>query len=276
VTTDSDTARWIDALAGSHDHICDLVGELDAEGLRRPSYCTDWTIAQVLSHLGSGAEIFSSMLDAAVAGEPAPDREIMSPIWDRWNSLEPEQQAETFLSTDGRLIETLENLGNRLDELTFTFFGAMQLDAVGILGLRLSEHAVHTWDVAVAMDPGAVVDPEAVVLLVDRLPQVAARAGKTEGAGGPLAATVITSDPERRFSLHTDGGVQLVADGPPTTGGQAAAGGVAAGGSATVLRLPAEAFLRLVYGRLDPDHTPPLDAGAAWLVESLRRVFSGF
>jgi hypothetical protein len=40
------------------------------------------------------------------------------------------------------------------------------------------------------------------------------------------------------------------------------------------LALPAEAFIRLVYGRLDPDHTPTFrgDAGA---LDRLRAVFPG-
>lgn len=240
------------------------MGELDATGLRRPSYCADWSIAQVLSHLGSGAEIFKAMLDAVVAGEPTPGREAMPPIWDRWNGLSPEEQAEEFLSTDGQLVETLENLGDRLDDLTFTFFGSMQLDAVGVLGMRLSEHAIHTWDVAVALDPAAVVDGDAVTLLVDRLPQMAGRMGKAEAAPDePDAVTVATTDPERHFTLTIGPDVQLAPDG---TGG----------GTATLLRLPAEAFLRLVYGRLDPAHTPPLDPAATGVIEGLRLVFPGF
>lgn len=263
MTTETDPARWIDVLAGSHDRICDLVGELDAAGLRRPSYCADWTIAQVLSHLGSGAEIFKAMLDAVVAGEPTPGRETMPAIWDRWNGLSPEEQAEEFLSTDGQLVETLENLGDRLDDLTFTFFGSMQLDAVGVLGMRLSEHAVHTWDVAVSLDPSAVVDPDAVALLVDRLPQMAGRLGKADGAAGPIGSvTVATTAPERHFTLTVGPEVVLAPDG---TGGD----------EGPLLRLPAEAFLRLVYGRLDPAHTA-LDPAATAVVEELRPVFPGF
>src|SRR6185437_4280309 len=41
------------------------------------------------------------------------------------------------------------------------------------------------------------------------------------------------------------------------------------------LRLPAEALLRLLYGRLDPDHTPPHSAEGIGL-DRLRRVFPGF
>ena len=39
--------------------------------------------------------------------------------------------------------------------------------------------------------------------------------------------------------------------------------------------LPAEAFSRLVYGRLDPDHTPAFTGDAA-LLDTLRRVFPAF
>jgi hypothetical protein len=38
--------------------------------------------------------------------------------------------------------------------------------------------------------------------------------------------------------------------------------------------LPAEAFVRLVYGRLDPDHTPPVETGGDEL-DALRKVFPG-
>jgi hypothetical protein len=40
--------------------------------------------------------------------------------------------------------------------------------------------------------------------------------------------------------------------------------------------LPAEALLRLVYGRLDPGHTPPVEvSGDAGLLDRAREVFPG-
>ncbi len=288
MTIETNPVRWVDVLAGSHDRICDLVSELDAESLQRPSRCSDWTIAQVLSHLGSGAELFKAMLDAVVAGEPAPDRDFMPPVWERWNALGPEEQAEAFLSTDGQLVEALEDLGDRLDELTFTFFGVMQLDAVGFVGMRLSEHALHTWDVAAALDPAATVDPDAVSLLVDRFPQMAQRAGSTERAAGGLAVRVVTSAPERRFVLTVERGVHLAPETPETPGAGAEPAGSAGGeearaggasepeGGMPVLRLPAEAFLRLVAGRLDRAHAPSFDPATERLVDTLRAVFPGF
>jgi hypothetical protein len=69
---------------------------------------------------------------------------------------------------------------------------------------------------------------------------------------------VITSDPERRFVLRTGEAVTLA----PSDGDA----------GPQELRLPAEAFLRLVYGRLDPAHTPSAEGDLA----DLRPLFPGF
>ena len=44
------------------------------------------------------------------------------------------------------------------------------------------------------------------------------------------------------------------------------------GGMTPDLELPAESFCRLVYGRLDPDHSPPVSANGE-VLDTLRRVF---
>jgi hypothetical protein len=40
--------------------------------------------------------------------------------------------------------------------------------------------------------------------------------------------------------------------------------------------MPAEALLRLSYGRLDPDHTPASVIGDDDVLEKLRLIFPGF
>lgn len=125
--------------------------------------------------------------------------------------------------------------------------------------MRLSEHAIHTWDIAVVLDPAATVAPDAVDLLIDTLGQLASRTGKPTGR--PARVHVSTTDPERQFVLDVGESVSLLAwDGEERL---------------AELRLPAEAFLRLIYGRLDPDHTPPADVGAVDL-DQLRATFPGF
>ena len=64
----SDPRALIGVLRNSHERLAGLVTPLTPEQLRAQSYDTDWTIAQVLSHLGSGAEIATLSLAAALGG----------------------------------------------------------------------------------------------------------------------------------------------------------------------------------------------------------------
>ena len=43
--------------------------------------------------------------------------------------------------------------------------------------MRLGEHAVHSWDAVVALDPAASLAPDAVELMVDSMDPVVARVG---------------------------------------------------------------------------------------------------
>ena len=69
----------IAVLRNSHERLASLAHAVSEEFLTERSYCTDWTVAQVLSHLGSGAEIALLMLEATLAGQPM-DRGVMAPI----------------------------------------------------------------------------------------------------------------------------------------------------------------------------------------------------
>jgi len=48
--------RWISALRHSHNRLRAAVEPLSPDQLGRPSYASEWSIAQVLSHLGSQAD----------------------------------------------------------------------------------------------------------------------------------------------------------------------------------------------------------------------------
>lgn len=255
---ESSAARWIEVLRSSHERLRAAVEPLDDDQLRAQSYAKEWSIAQVLSHLGSGAEIFGSYLDAALAGSEPPGPGALGPIWDEWNAKSPAAQAADSLRANGTLVQRFESLDEaQRAALRLGLFG-MDLDAAGLARMRLSEHAVHTWDVAVAIDPAATVAADAVSLLVDTLGQIAAWAAKP--AGEPRRVRVSVTDPEREFAIEIGERVMIVP---------------APGDGAPDLRLPAEAFVRLVYGRLDPAHTPPVQ-GDPEVLGGLRAVFPGF
>ncbi|MGH9088747.1 MAG: maleylpyruvate isomerase N-terminal domain-containing protein [Acidimicrobiales bacterium] len=258
-----DPAPWLDALAGSHRDLSSAVRSLDDEDLRLPSYCDEWSVAQVLSHLGSGAEIFRMRLDAILAGEPPPAREQFPDVWDRWNAKSPEDQAADFVTADARVVASLQDAADRLAGLEITLFGSMTVDGAGFVGMRLNEHALHAWDVAVTFDPSARVRPDAVGMLIERLP-AATYAGHAEGAGDerPWSSVVVTTDSARAFSIEVGDDIAITE--------------VTGTGAVGDLHLPAESTLRLVYGRLDPAHRPPVDASELPALDQLGRIFSGF
>jgi hypothetical protein len=137
-------------------------------------------------------------------------------------------------------------------------FGADH-DLAGLLGMRLSEHAVHTWDIVVALDADATVSDDAVAIIVDSLPPLVGYVGKP--APTPRRVSVTTRDPDRSFLLT------IGADGARLEPG--------AGEAAERLTCPAEALVRLVYGRLDPAHTPASVDASATDLDALRRAFPG-
>jgi uncharacterized protein (TIGR03083 family) len=257
VTTVTDAQPWVSALRASHDRLSGIVAGLDSDGLRAQSYDTEWSIADVLSHLGSGAEIFLLTINAAVAGEAPPGRETFQAIWDTWNAKAPEDQAVDSITANQTLVSRVESLSPaERESFSVTMFGPRPMDLAGVLNMRLGEHAIHTWDVAVAIDSGARIAPDAVALLVDTTVLMAGYFGKK--AADPVVIAVTTTEPERAFTVDT-GGVS-VAPGAPD-------------GATASLELPAEVFLRLLTGRVDDDSE--LTASGVTLPE-LREVFPGF
>jgi uncharacterized protein (TIGR03083 family) len=255
---ETDPHRWIAVLRHSQDRLASLVGPLTPEQLRGPSYHS-WTIAQVLGHLGSQAELFTGWLTAALEGTDPPGRDIMQPIWDAWNAREPEAQAVDAVAYGERLMARFESLtDDQLAQMHLNLFG-MELDAVGLARIRLSELAIHTWDIAVALDSTARVEAGAVGLLIDTLGFIANRTGKPRGKTFRLH--VMPNNPQRHFSLAVGESVQL------TEWTDAKADGE--------LRIPGEAFLRLIYGRLDPQHNPEIEVTGPVGLRDLRQIFPG-
>src|SRR5262249_62031915 len=94
--------------------------------------------------------------------------------------------------------------------------------AAGLVRMRLSEHAVHTWDVAVSLDPAAEVAPDAVELLMVQLPLLAGWTGKADG--GPFRLRLRGTEPEADFVLEVADKVTLGALPGAGPAGAAAAG----------------------------------------------------
>ena len=247
----------VGALRASVDQLHALASGLDDAQLVSKSYCDDWSIAQVLSHLGSGAVIARRGLEDARAGTPTPD-DFNQSVWDEWNAKTPRAQADEALVADAALREAYEAVPEaEQGSLTFSL-GPVSLGFDEMVGMRLNEHAFHTWDIAVTLDDATVVPEDVAAVVVDNLALMARFTGRPDGQERTIA--VHTTDPERDIALR------LSADGVEVATGES--------GQSPDLVLPAEALSRLVYGRLDPEHTPAFTGDAA-LLDTLRAVFPG-
>ncbi len=134
----------------------------------------------------------------------------------------------------------------------------MTFDYAAFIRLRINEHVVHTWDVAVVFDRAAPLEPDAAAVVLEAVPMIARYAGKPTGSTKQLRVRTVAPDRHFAVSLFANG-ISLAPDdgaGPPD------------------LELPGEAFVRLVYGRLDSEHTPDFEGADGHLAE-LRRAFPG-
>ena len=254
---DNSVSERLGALEASAQRLASLVNGLKLEQLDQQAYPTKWSVADVLSHIGSGAVIMRRGIDAAVSGNPVEDGFNQS-VWDEWNAKGAAARAADALAADRALLDRVASLTDAERDSFHFSLGPFQLDLPTFLGLRLNEHVLHSWDIDVAFHPTATLAADAVPIVIDNLEMLVGFAGKTDGHERVL--TVHTTGPSRAFAVNV--GAERLAL-------------TAAERSASVdIELPSEAFVRLVYGRLDPDHAPP-DIESPEL-EQLRGLFPGF
>lgn len=261
--TQADTA--IAALRSGHDRLADFVADLDDADLTRPSGASEWTVAQVLSHLGSGAEINYTQWKAQLDGSQPPPDDFAQGVWDRWNAMTPREQADEFLVSDERFVAWFEGIDDATREQATINLGFLPapLDIATTAAFRLREVALHAWDFFVSFDPQATLAPEAPPLLLHAQPDLTGWIAKADQVGEPAVLRVITTEPDSDFTLRLGESVSIELEAPEQPDG--------------TFTLPAEAWLRLVAGRLGPDHTPEtVTASGAADLDVLRRVFPGY
>jgi uncharacterized protein (TIGR03083 family) len=256
MTSEASADAHLAALRLSADRLRTIASGLTDEQLRERAYPADWTVAQVLSHLGSAAVIMQRRLDDALAGVTTPD-DFAPGVWDVWNAKTPAQQRDDSLAADENLLARITAMtGDERERLALPM-GPLTLGFTEFVATRLNEHALHTWDVDVAFNPAATLPGEVAAFVVDNLELVARYTAKP--TGDTTAITVATVAPEHRFTIRR------TPDSVTFSTGQA--------GAAPDVELPAEAFARLVYGRLDNEHTP--DGKRDDILNTLRQIFPG-
>lgn len=256
----TETADWLTAVDDSSRRLRNLVAGMGDAGLGAPSYAAGWSVAQVLSHLGSAAEIGTGLLRRAVAGDAsAPTSADTAPVWDRWNALAPSAQRAQWVAADATHREALRTAAELPVRVPY-FAGLLTVQEYA--GYRLSEQSVHGWDVAVAVDPQSTIAPAEVGLLWQRLDLVATRfrAPDVLARLAPRQIELRTTSPDAVHCLTLGSELHLLACEPAEP-------------SATV-RGSAEAVLRLVYGRLRA--VDEITAEGTVTIDDLQALFPGY
>ena len=251
--------RTITALRSEHEKLAGLVRTLTEDQLAATSGAADWTVAQVLSHLGSGAEIGRVPI-ARAAGETVTAEDNQT-IWARWDDSAPRTQAEGFLEHNGRWLDTVEAFTPEQRGSLTVDLGYLPepVPLVTALGMRLNEVANHSWDARVAFDPNAGVDADSAAVLVDLLVGPLGFLLGFFAKPAELAAPVAVAVPGG--GLVIDDGVTVVdhLESPSAT-----------------FNGPPEAFVRLISGRLKAPYEHGATVDGTVTLADLQRVFPGY
>jgi uncharacterized protein (TIGR03083 family) len=245
------------------ERLTSYLERLDADGWVEQSYCTDWPVYQVVSHIGSGSRIGGLRLAAWLGNGPAVTRETMQQIWGHFDSLGPTQMFSAYAEA---VREYLSVEGSTPDQAGLQevdgFAGRRPLSAYQLA--RTWELACHSWDVYVARDRSARLAPEAVSLLAEgfsniNLPLDKQRAGELSRLS-PVVFRL--RDSGRAYSLD------LTAERPRVQAASAE--------GPLVIEGPDEEVIRFLSGR----HFLPgarsgleVSSGSAQDLASLRRAF---
>jgi uncharacterized protein (TIGR03083 family) len=246
----------LDALASSVDHLRSILEASNESQFVASAYPSEWTVADVMSHLGSGAIIFKRGIDDSLDARETPPQFNQS-VWDLWDAKTPHAKVTDSLDADKALLARLvEMTADEREGFTLNL-GPMTFDFDHVVQLRLNEHIMHTWDIEEAFDHRATLQAEGVPFVIDNLQLLMRYSAKATEHEHTLH--VRTTNPDRTFALSQS------ADGVTFNEVE--------GVELFDLDIPAEAFVRLAYGRLDETHTPKgIDPTH---LDELRRVFAG-
>lgn len=256
--------RTIAALRSTHDELETVVVGLSDDQLAARSGAAEWTVAQVLSHLGSGAEIGLAGFRAAIDGSAVPGQDLNQAVWARWDASSPRDQAAGFLQHDTELVTTLEALTADQRESLRVPLGFLPepLSLAAAACIRLNEAALHSWDARVAFDPAAGVDAVTAEVLLEQLSgELEVLVGFT-GKADSLAEPAVVRLGDSELSIVVGDRVGLSSS---------------PGEETATFHGEAEAVVRLLAGRLTAPYTPAgVEVTGNLTLDDLRRVFPGY
>ena len=227
------------ALRREYELLDSCLAALRPERWAGPSAAAEWNVQKVVSHLGSGAEITLRTLQQELDGAAPLTAESRQEVWDHFDSLAPAPLFAAFEERNQAHLGYLEALAPEQRARRLRFF-AGEAPVGEYSQYRLSELALHSWDIRVALDPTARLLPDTtrtlLPLMLQTLPRRANADARARLAGTAYAFVLAGAV---RCELAVAVQAESVAVEQAWFGGPVA-----------TLWLPAEAFIRLLAGRL--------------------------
>ena len=220
------------------DRLTRYLQGLDAGGWTEQSYCTDWQVYQVVSHIGSGSRIGGLRVRAWTSDGPPVTREVMQGVWALFDALGPTEMLGAYLEASREYLEVEGETPDAAGEQEVDGFAGKRPLAAYQLS-RTWELACHSWDIYVGRDRSAKLDPDAVGLLAAGMQLINLPLDKERGAALPASGRPIG------FRL-LGSGAEYTLD-PGAERPRVAAGGVAE--APLVIEGPDEEVVRFLSGR---------------------------
>jgi uncharacterized protein (TIGR03083 family) len=155
LTTSDDARRLIGLLREEYERLDAYLGTLSRDDWTAQSYCDDWKIYQVVSHLGSGPEVNGAAIRHALAGGQAMGDAERKAVWAHFDSLAPLEVLPAFRDSNQRFLGMLDQFDKRQLGAEVPWFGGGTAPLARMLASRLSETTLHAWDIRVVKDGSA-------------------------------------------------------------------------------------------------------------------------
>lgn len=148
---------------------------------QRPTYCPDWVAADAVAHLATGGEFYAQVIESGCAGDPKPAWGVQDRA--EFRQVRGDAGRRLIEAGTGALIDGFETAAIKL-QAVFERLGEVEcsqnmawhprgLVPVGAwIGMRLSELAIHDWDMRQPHEPQAGLTPTALPGLVACLPEM--------------------------------------------------------------------------------------------------------
>lgn len=234
------------------ERLIHYLNNLTPDAWSRPSACAAWEVRDVVAHLTAAVDMFAGNISRGVRGDSSPPEGLppagMVDMAARMeaNALRSialrESLGETLLPTFSArcdyLNRLLAGLGSK-DWDTPCYHPAAAITVRTYIDLRITELAVHEWDMRSKLEPSAHLSAEALPAIMDLIPVFLV--GRLFQPGSSLSAPV-----RYRFELTgtTPGWHDILAG-----GGKALMEPATASPAAVKFRCDTETFVLLAYGR---------------------------